>query len=199
MILLPFRFDKEDLLVLSGAQMELLRRAGHLELPPSTAKPPLGDYALVTRMENDEKEGPTHDFDGDQPGRLAYYLNNTWVVRVEARQPLRLALDVPQTLHQRLLGLLPPPSAQAAQLDWEAFKRLVGSVNCKMAFSLKERVTKTGSFLGQVGVCTCGEDGCGSAYAWVERGMLLALLQANAMVLRRVYLASLDDRPTPSD
>ncbi|MBN2149267.1 MAG: hypothetical protein JW726_17905 [Anaerolineales bacterium] len=193
MIQLPFRFDKEDLLVLSGAQMEQLRRTGCVELPPSSSKLPLGDYALVTRAENDEAESPLDFVSGEQPGTLAYYLHNTWLVRVEAQQPVRLALDVPKTLHTRFSGILLQPPAQGSSFNWEEFKRLIHSLDCKMAFSLQERVTRTGTFLGQVGVCTCGEDGCGSAYAWAEQDMLLAVFHSSGMALERVYLALLDE------
>jgi len=192
MINLPLHFYKEDLLVPTRAQFEQLRRSGRLELPPGADKPPLGDYVLVTSMENDEEESPIDGFYGNEPGKLAFYLQNTWLARVETQQPTRLALDVWQTLRKRLLGILPPPSVQVPSLDWKAFKRLVHSLDCKMTFSLQERVTQTGSFLGQVGVCTCGEDGCASTYVWMERGILLAVFHTSAMNLDRVYLAPLD-------
>ena len=187
---LSLRFHKDDLLLLSGAQLDQLRRAGRLELPLGSGTPPRSSHALVTCIENDEAESPAHYFSDDSPGGLDYYLHNTWLVRVESQYPTRLLLDAPQTLHKRLSALLPQSPAQAPRFDWEEFESLVDSVGCKMAFSARERVTQTGSFLGQVGICTCGQDGCGSAYAWVEQGMLLALLHTSAMVLNQVYLIS---------
>ncbi len=169
---------------LATEEFEQWLRLGEMELP-ATLQVEAGTLVLVF-----DEEASDFFFQYDPQTDLNLFLERARLARIGPESASTLVLLTTDPLREVLLAALPEIKADSGKEKrprWP-FRRLYSFPATRLTQAARAALLSPRSFCGLVGVCRCGEPGCGSSYAWIEECTVLLGVEIHGNRLDKIWL-----------
>jgi hypothetical protein len=123
----------------------------------------------------------------DPVTELDAFLRVSRLVSIHAGERTELTLLSQEPLRQVLQQKAPEVRSYLKRIALKKLKRSFNLFSPLLA-PVQQEIEATGNFYGQMGVCECGEEGCGALYGWIQDDVCLFMVETRAVPIQFIWL-----------